>query len=163
MSTHFSLAGIAATAAAHTLMILRRRSPVALAVAALLGAGLVGGARAAQEPVSWAKLDGRDWTRFAPREKQAYVAGFLAGAAAAAADTPDTAGIRRSVDALYRAGGLPFPFGPMVYATRLNEFYWWDNHIPIPLYLALSDINQRLRQPLHDPQSGTQNFNGGLP
>jgi hypothetical protein len=122
-----------------------------LAVAALLGAGLVGGARAAQEPRSWVTLDGRDWTQFAPREKQAYVAGFLAGAAAAATNTPDTAGIRTSVDALYRAGGLQFPFGHMVYATRLNEFYWWDNHIPIPLYLALSSINQQLLQQRHDP------------
>jgi hypothetical protein len=34
----------------------------------------------------------------------------------------------------------------MVYATQLDEFYWWDNHIPIPLYLALSSINQRMNQ-----------------
>ena len=119
----------------------------------LLAAGLVAGAtlRASQEPRRWVALDGRDWTQFAPKEKQAYVSGFLAGAANAAANTPDTAVLRRTVDSLYRAGALQFPFGHMVYATQLDEFYWWDNHVPVPLYIALSSINQRLRQPLHDP------------
>jgi hypothetical protein len=132
-------------------MAWRRGAAVALAaVVLLLGAGVVAGVRAAQEPRTWATLDGRDWTRFAPRERQAYVAGFLAGAAGAATGTRDTAVMRRVVDSLYRAGGLPFPFGHMVYATRLNEFYWWDNHIPIPLYLALSNINQQLRHGRQD-------------
>ena len=119
----------------------------------LLAAGLVAGAtlRASQEPRRWGALDGRDWTQFAPKEKQAYVSGFLAGAANAAANTPDTAVLRRTVDSLYRAGALQFPFGHMVYATQLDEFYWWDSHVPVPLYIALSSINQRLRQPQHDP------------
>ncbi len=119
----------------------------------LLAAGLVAGAtlRASQEPRRWVALDGRDWTQFAPKEKQAYVSGFLAGAANAAANTPDTAVLRRTVDSLYRAGALQFPFGHMVYATQLDEFYWWDNHVAVPLYIALSSINQRLRQPQHDP------------
>ncbi|PYP15176.1 MAG: hypothetical protein DMD54_12735 [Gemmatimonadetes bacterium] len=119
----------------------------------LLAAGLVAGAtlRGSQEPRRWVALDGRDWTQFAPKEKQAYVLGFLAGAANAAANTPDTAVLRRTVDSLYRAGALQFPFGHMVYATQLDEFYWWDNHVPVPLYIALSSINQGLRQPQHDP------------
>jgi len=33
----------------------------------------------------------------------------------------------------------------MVYATQLDEFYWWANHVPTPLYLALRDINGRLK------------------
>jgi hypothetical protein len=117
-----------------------------IAGAALLGGGLVVRASAAQEPRRWTTLDGRDWTEFAPKEKEAYVAGFLAGAANAAASTSDTAVIRTTVDSLYRTGALQFPFGHMVYANQLNEFYWWDNHVPIPLYLALSTINQRLRR-----------------
>ena len=117
---------------------------MAVAVAALLGAGLAVDARAAQEPRRWVMLDGRDWTQFAPPQKQAYVAGFLAGAAAAATSNPDTAAIRSTVDSLYLARELRFSLGHMVYATQLDEFYWWDNHIPIPLYLALSSINQRM-------------------
>ena len=117
-----------------------------LAGTSLLGGGLVVRASAAQEPRRWTSLDGRDWTPFAPKEKEAYVAGFLAGAANAAASTSDTAAIRMTVDSLYRTGALQFPFGHMVYANQLDEFYCCDNHVLIPLYLALSTINQRLRQ-----------------
>jgi hypothetical protein len=53
--------------------------------------------------------------------------------------------LRRRVDSLYRVGGLRFSLGQMVYATRLDEFYWRDNHVPTPLYLALRDINGRLK------------------
>ncbi len=121
--------------------------------AALLAAVLTGGRTASQEPRRWVALDGRDWTQFAPKEKQAYVAGFLAGAAGGGAGATsaatDTALLRRTVDSLYRARSLRFPFGHMVYANQLDEFYWWDNHVPVPLYLALWSINQRLRQ--HEP------------
>ena len=129
-----------------TSMTVRRTAAIAvIAGAALFGAGLAVGASAAEAPRRWTALDGRDWTQFAPKEKEAYVAGFLAGAANAAVDNSDTAVIRTTIDSLYRAGALQFPFGHMVYANQLDEFYWWDNHVPTPLYLALSEINQRLR------------------
>ena len=124
------------------------RRAVAIAVvvgAAVLGGGLVAGASGVEEPRRWMTLDGRDWSHFAPKEKEAYVAGFLAGSANAAASTGDTAVIRTTVDSLYRTGTLPFPFGQALYANQLVEFYWWDNHVPIPLYLAMSAVNQRLR------------------
>lgn len=124
------------------------RRAVAIAVvvgAAVLGGGLVAGASGVEKPRRWMTLDGRDWSHFAPKEKEAYVAGFLAGSANAAASTGDTAVIRTTVDSLYRTGTLPFPFGQALYANQLVEFYWWDNHVPIPLYLAMSAINQRLR------------------
>ena len=129
-----------------TSMTVRRTAAIAvIAGAALFGAGLAVGASAAEVPRRWTALDGRDWTQFAPKEKEAYVAGFLAGAANAAVNNSDTAVIRTTIDSLYRAGALQFPFGHMVYANQLDEFYWWDNHVPTPLYLALSEINQRLR------------------
>jgi len=130
------------------------RAPV---MAMVLGAGVIGitlfalQLQAAQEPRRWMAMDGRDWTQFSPKEKQVFVAGFLAGAAGAGTATADTAVLRRAVDSLYRAGALRYPFGHMVYATQLDEFYWWENHVPIPLYLALSSINQGLRQQQHDP------------
>lgn len=125
-------------------MTVRRAATIAVAAAALLGGGLVVEARAAQEPRRWVALDGRDWAEFAPKEKAAYVDGFLAGAANGAASSSDTTVIRIAVDSLSRTGALQFPFGHMVYANQLDEFYWWDNHVPTPLYLALSAINQRL-------------------
>lgn len=131
-------------------MTARQMGAIAVAGVALLSAGLAVGAHAAQEPRRWVTLDGRDWTQFAPKEKQAYVAGFLAGAAVGGARNADTAVIRTTVDSLYRTRGLQFPLGHVVYATQLDEFYWWDNHIPIPLYLALPGINQRLQQQAHD-------------
>ena len=127
-------------------MTVRRAAAIAVITgAALLGGGLVVRASAAEQPRRWTALDGRDWTQFAPKEKEAYVAGFLAGAANAAVSTSDTAVIRTTVDSLYRTGALQFPFGHVLYANQLDEFYWWDNHVPTPLYLALSAINQRLR------------------
>jgi hypothetical protein len=132
-------------------MNVRRAAALTVVGAALLGGGVLVGARAAQEPRRWVTLDGRDWAAFEPKEKQAYVAGFLAGAANAAAPIRDTGAVRAAVDSLYRTGKLQFPFGHMVYANQLDEFYWWDNHVPTPLYLALSSINQRLLQPAHDP------------
>ena len=122
----------------------------AVAIALLAGGlGLTLSLRASQEPRRWVALDGRDWTQFSPKEKQAYVSGFLAGSAGAgggAGAARDTALIRQTVDSLFRSGALQFPFGHMVYVTQLDEFYWWVNHVPVPLYLALWDINQRLRQ-----------------
>ena len=128
-----------------TSMTARRAAIAAVAGAALVAGGLVVAASAAEEPRRWTALDGRDWTQFAPREKEAYVAGFLAGAANAAASTSDTAVIRKTVDSLSRTGALQFPFGHKVYANQLDEFYWWENHVPTPLCLALSAINQRLK------------------
>ena len=125
-------------------MAVRRFVVIAVVAGAALLGGMVMGAGAAEEPRRWTALDGRDWAQFAPREKEAYVAGFLA-AANAAASSSDTIVIRTTVDSLYRTGALQFPFGHKVYANQLDEYYWWQNHIPTPLYLALSDVNQRLR------------------
>jgi hypothetical protein len=127
-------------------MTVRRAAAIAVAFAALFGGGLLVEARAADEPRRWVAFDGSDWSQFAPKEKQAYVAGFLAGAANAAASSTDTAVIRTTVESLYQTGALQFPFGHMVYANQLDEFYWWDNHFSVPLYLAVPTINQRLRQ-----------------
>src|SRR5256885_613577 len=91
---------------------------------------------------------GREWTKFLPREKQAYVAGFLAGGAVAdaqAAGAADSTAVHQAVDSLVRSGRLRFPFGHMVYVTQLDEFYWWQNHLPVPLYAALRDIDGRLK------------------
>jgi hypothetical protein len=33
-----------------------------------------------------------------------------------------------------------------VYVSQLDDFYWWENHVPVPLYLALRDVNLRLKR-----------------
>src|SRR5205823_7423114 len=86
----------------------------AVAIALLAGGlGLTLSLGASQEPRRWVALDGRDWTQFSPKEKQAYVSGFLAGSAGAgggAGAARDTALIRQTVDSLFRSGALQFPF-----------------------------------------------------
>jgi len=96
---------------------------------------------------SWAAYTGRDWRGFTPAEKRAYVAGFLSGSAlaeAGRAGAESPAALSRIIDSLSRGGGLRFPFGHTVYVTQLDEYYWWENHRPTRLYLALWEVNRRL-------------------
>lgn len=103
-----------------------------------------------QDGPTWREYGGRQWVSFAPAEKRAYVAGFLAGAGLlqgelVAGDHADSARVRVAVDSLARTGGLRFALDHMVYATRLDDFYWWENHVPVRLYLALRGLNDRMR------------------
>ena len=82
----------------------------------------------------------------------AYVQGFLAGAAVgqAAAGAPDTAAMRVALEQLQQSGRLRFPFGVNVYASRLNDFYWWKNHLPLPTWYAFLEVNSTLGRQLSD-------------
>jgi hypothetical protein len=28
----------------------------------------------------------------------------------------------------------------------LDEFYWWENHVPVPLYIGLRELNEKMRK-----------------
>ena len=58
----------------------------------------------------------------------------------------DTGRVAGLLDSLDRAGALRFAQGGAVYAARLSDFYWWENHRSVRLYLALLQVNQRMRQ-----------------
>lgn len=110
-----------------------------------------GRATAPQGTRTWRAYDGHAWAAFAPREKEAYVAGFLAGAAvsdaaAVAGASADSGALHHALDSLYGAGALRYAYGEMVYATQLDEFYWWENHVPVPLYIELRDLNEKMRR-----------------
>jgi hypothetical protein len=83
------------------------------------------------------RLDGAYWTRLSPAEKQIYLQGFVAGAAAeqarAAGGTP--------VDSLRDRHALHFAFSPPVYAAQMDDFYWWQNHTATPIVDAMRQIN----------------------
>ena len=116
-----------------------------------LAAFSAGRATAPQGAQTWRAYDGRTWAQFAPREKQAYVAGFLGGAgvsdaAALAGASADSGAFHQALDSLYTAGALRFAYGEMVYATQLDEFYWWENHVPVPLYIELRELNEKMRK-----------------
>ena len=115
-----------------------------------LGLGIVLGsgpipARSLQSP---AELAGRDWQKFGPKEKEAYLAGFIAGAAtvrssagAAGADTTPS----RAIDVMRAAKELPFPYSVSVYASQIDDFYWWQNHLDIPIVDVMARTNLQLR------------------
>jgi hypothetical protein len=87
-----------------------------------------------------------------PDARLAYVEGFLAGAAVsqAAAGVRDTAALRGRLERLRKEGGLRFPFGTNVYATRITDYYWWENHVPLPTWYAFMEVNTALGRPIPD-------------
>ena len=117
-----------------------------------LGLGIVLGsgpipARSLQAP---AELAGRDWQKFGPKEKEAYLAGFKAGAAtvrssAGAGDTNTDTTPSRAIDVMRAAKELPFPYSVSVYASQIDDFYWWQNHLDIPIVDVMARTNLQLR------------------
>jgi hypothetical protein len=119
---------------------------------------MAGGSLAATSPFrqdpgpAWLNVSGTDWRRMEPKAQLAYVEGFLAGAALgqAAHRARDTADVRAGLEKLRRGGGLLFPFGANVYASRVNDFYWWKNHLPLPTWYAFLEVNRTLGGTLAD-------------
>jgi hypothetical protein len=106
-------------------------------------------------------LAGAYWKQLAPAEKQAYVSGFLAGAAAeqvraqvraqvpaqgagGRAEEGGAAASSVTVETLRASHALRFPFGPAVYAAQLDDYYWWENHAGVPILDAMTEINARM-------------------
>jgi hypothetical protein len=121
----------------------------ALAVAG----ALTGSTGARQEPVrDWLNVNGHDWRRMEPDARLAYIEGFLAGAALsqAAGKARDTAAVKAALDDLKRTGRLRFPFGANVYASRVSDYYWWKNHLPLPTWYAFLEVNTTLGRPISD-------------
>ena len=114
---------------------------------------LTGGLRATQDPGrNWLSVNGHDWRRMDPGARLAYVEGFLAGAALsqAAAGAQDTAAVRTTLERLKATGQLRFPFGANVYDSRVSDYYWWKNHLPLPTWYAFLEVNTTLGRPISD-------------
>ena len=93
------------------------------------------------------QLAGRDWHDFGPKEKDAYVAGFIAGAAVrgnTAAVSVDTTP-SKAIDAMRAAKQLPFPYSVSVYASQIDDYYWWENHLDVPLVDVMVRTDLQLR------------------
>ena len=122
---------------------------VACVITAALAAG-VASARPAQSPIHPALLTGIFWGQLRPAEKQAYLSGFIAGAAAeqarsvAAAEgrAQDSAAVSSRAIAKMRADRtLHFRFAVPVYAAQIDDFYWWENHASVPIVDAMIFFN----------------------
>jgi len=122
--------------------------------ALLLAAGAVTGAAWSRQapPRHWLGVNGADWRRMDPDVRLAYVEGFLAGASLgqAAATASDSTGVRTAIEKLHRDGGLRFAFGANVYSSRISDFYWWKNHVPLPTWHAFLEVNTALGRPISD-------------
>ena len=76
----------------------------------------------AQEPTSPLVYDGHAWRRLGEREKLALLSGFL------------------------RERRPEFPSAPNVYKARLEDFYYYQDRLAIPLDQALFMINEQIVQ-----------------
>jgi hypothetical protein len=121
--------------------------------AVVIGGAVTGSARPEQEQGrEWLAVNGHDWRSMKPEARQAYVEGFLAGAALsqAASGARDSVEVRTALEQLTRSGTLRFPFGANVYASRVSDYYWWKNHLPLPTWSAFLEVNTTLGRPLSD-------------
>jgi hypothetical protein len=120
----------------------------------LVAAGALSGAAWSRQasPRHWLGVNGADWRRMEPDVRLAYVEGFLAGAALgqAAAGARDTTEVRRAMEKLNQEGRLRFAFGANVYSSRISDFYWWKNHVPLPTWHAFLEVNTALGRPIAD-------------
>ena len=113
----------------------------------------------------WSTQNGNDWRALGPEAQVAYADGFLAGAGFAQAaggcskgsegacperSEGDSANLRETMATLYRTGRFRFPYGANVYVSRINDYYWWENHRPLPTWYAFWEVNTSLIGPTTD-------------
>lgn len=114
----------------------------------LAGAGVRGAGLGRQQP---AQLTGAEWRAFGSTEKQAYLSGFLAGAAAEQVATSagrDSAAASSGAIARLKAGKqLHFPYAPSVYAAQLDDYYWYQDHLSTPIVDVMIGVNRRMLNP----------------
>ena len=119
---------------------------------------VIGGILSGSEPnrqdagPDWLAVDGDDWQRMDPKARMAYVDGFLAGAALgqAAHGVQDTSGVKQVLETLRRSGRLRFPYSSNVYLSRVSDYYWWKNHLPLPTWYAFLEVNTTLGRRISD-------------
>jgi hypothetical protein len=134
---------------------------------ALVAVGFAAG-RSTGPDRHWSVQDGADWRALGPDAQRAYADGFLAGAGLAQAlpagaeaarrpdstgpaTPPDSAALRQTMAALSRNGRFRFPYGANVYLARVNDYYWWENHRPLPIWYAFWEVNTSLIGPTAEP------------
>lgn len=100
-------------------------------------------------PIDW---DGHRWSEFSSAEKDAFLGGFLAGAAAVQAHEAlqdgasfDAEALTEQVDRLRSERRLIFRYAPSLYHARLHDYLFYVNNREHPLYRALAEVNFEIR------------------
>jgi len=119
---------------------------------ALGATGLLAGRASVGPDTHWVNRNGNDWRALSPAAQTAYAEGFLAGSALrqAAAVASDSAGLTQEISRLRRDGRFRLPYGANVYLSRINDYYWWENHRPLPLWYAFWEVNTSLTSQMND-------------
>jgi hypothetical protein len=111
----------------------------------VLGSGSAASPEPRQGPE---QLAGTDWKGFGSKEKEAYLAGFIAGAALVRSDSGGMGADSipsRKIDSLRVAKRLPFPYSVSVYASQIDDYYWWENHLGVPIVDVMARTSLQLR------------------
>lgn len=121
---------------------------VALAVGGMVGAGGAAQPAAASDPLA---LDGHTWTRYSSEAREAFLAGFIAGAAAQQVTSAHRGihGARAAAEAvkLKREGAFTFPYATNVYRSHLDDWYFYHNRRDQTLLEVLVEMNEVSRGP----------------
>jgi hypothetical protein len=117
-----------------------------LAAGFLLGAASVA---AYQGILPWQRVGWTEWQKYSPESRQAWTDGFLAGAAAG--EAPDSVFSDSVRFAQWMTGrpataGSRFLYGSNIYLTRLQDWYYWENHRAAPLWQGVWAVNEGLRE-----------------
>jgi hypothetical protein len=109
----------------------------------------------------WSERNGQDWRALAPAAQTAYTEGFLAGVSFGqagmeacgrpCASMADSTAVAEAMTGLRRTGRFRFPYAANVYVSRLNDYYWWENHRVEPTWHAFWEVNTSLISPTNDP------------
>lgn len=98
----------------------------------------------APDPIGYS---GTDWSRLTPDARDAYLIGFLAGAAAqqatntrAATPAPGKV-IAARARALKSEGRLTFPYRENVYRAHIDDYFFYRNRRVEPLIKVIVDMN----------------------
>lgn len=124
------------------------KSMHAFVAAAVFVAGVAAGASAAQPFADPLALTGNDWQAMGPDVREAYLQGFVAGAATHQATAGKLVEGKRAAAAaarLKRQDALAFPYGTNVYRSHLDDYYFYENRRVQPLIEVLVDLNSHYR------------------
>jgi hypothetical protein len=122
-----------------------RTLALGLALGATLGGATLGAAaarRAAPHPIL---LTGHDWDRLSGDARDAYLQGFIAGAAAhqaaAAKGSAEGRAVARRAAALRERDALKYPYRENVYRSHLDDYFFYRDRRTQTLIEVLTDIN----------------------